>query len=121
MLYLIERVLEPGDAEQSSALFDKVREALGRAGADLVEIQVSTALGRAYFIADLDGPAARIEAQLRVAGIAFDSVSQVRLVGADLETVKAARGNATYLVEWDLPAALTMVQYLARKEEQAPL
>jgi hypothetical protein len=45
---------------------------------------------------------------------------EVRLVGADLESVKAARPAAGYLVEWDLPPELDMESYLARKKANAP-
>ena len=48
--------------------------------------------------------------------------SQVRLVGADLADVKAARdrNEANFLVEWDFPAGLTMEAYLKRKREASP-
>lgn len=122
MLYLIERVLEPTESRASDeAAFERVTDAAAKAGGELIEVQVSPALGRAYCIVELDGPASRLEAHLRVAGITFESVAPVRLVGADLAQVKAARGGARYLVEWDFPAELTMDQYLARKKEKAPL
>jgi hypothetical protein len=43
------------------------------------------------------------------------------LVGQSLDEVKAQRGAANYLVEWDLPASLTMEAYLQRKAEKSPL
>ena len=45
---------------------------------------------------------------------------EVRLVGAELEEIKALRRGAGYLVEWDIPAEITMDQYLARKKANAP-
>ncbi len=120
MLFLIERNFEASDTEPSGD-FDRVKDAAQRAGAELIEVQVSKALGKAYFVVELDGPATRIEANLRVAGLAFESVAPVRLVGADLAQVKQARGSAQYLVEWDFPGELTMDTYLARKKEKAPL
>jgi hypothetical protein len=119
VLYLIERVFDSAAADESD--FDRVRDAVTSAGAELIEVQVSKALGRAYFVAELDGPATRLEANLHVAGLPFESVAPVRLVGADLDQVKQARGTAQYLVEWDLPAELSMDTYLARKKEKAPL
>lgn len=121
MLYLVERALEPTASRDAAAAIDPVKDAIARAGAELIEVQLSAALGRAYFIVELDGPAARLEARLRVAGLPFESVAPVRLVGADLEQVKASRGSARYLVEWDLPAELSMDTYLARKREKSPL
>lgn len=120
MLYLIERAFDASLAEPA-ADFDRVKDAAQKAGAELIEVQVSKALGKAYFVVELDGPASRIEANLRVAGLAFDSVAPVRLVGTDLAQVKQARGGAQYLVEWDLPSELTMDTYLARKKAKAPL
>ena len=118
MLYLIERVV---DTTPEPSTFEQVREVAAKAGGELIEVQVSAALQRAYFVVELDGPAARVEGHLRVASLPFESVAPVRLVGADLAQVKAARGGAQYLVEWDLPKELTMDQYLARKKEKAPL
>jgi hypothetical protein len=48
-------------------------------------------------------------------------LAEVRLVGASLEDVKGPKGSGNYLVEWDLPAGLSMDRYLARKQEKAPL
>jgi hypothetical protein len=120
MLYLIERSFDAA-SDDPTAEFGAVKDAATRAGAELIEVQVSRSLGKAYFVVELDGPAIRVEANLRAAQLAFDSVSQVRLVGADLEQVKKARGEAQYLVEWDFPGELTMDTYLARKKEKAPL
>ena len=121
MLYLIERAFSGSAPDGSSTDFDLVKNAVARTGAELIEIQVSKALGRAYFVVEFDGPAASIEASLREANLSFESVAPVRLVGASLEQVKAARGSAQYLVEWDLPAELTIDTYLARKKEKGPL
>ena len=46
---------------------------------------------------------------------------EVRLVGAGLSDVKAARPAAGYLVEWDLPEGLDMESYLARKKANSPM
>jgi hypothetical protein len=120
LLYLIERDFETsGGAAQAE--FESVKEAVGRARAELIEVQVSQVLGKVYFVVELDGPADRIEAELRAANLPFVSVAPVRLVGADLEQVKQARGDAQYLVEWDLPSELSMDAYLTRKREKAPL
>src|SRR5699024_10179346 len=46
--------------------------------------------------------------------------AQVRLVGTDLDTIKAARPDAGYLVEWDIRAEIDMDTYLTRKKEKSP-
>ena len=46
--------------------------------------------------------------------------AKVRIVGADLADIKAARPAAGYLVEWDIPAEIDMDSYLTRKKANAP-
>ena len=60
-----------------------------------------------------------IQVLREVAG-AVHGPDEVRLVGAELEEIKALRRGAGYLVEWDIPAEITMDQYLARKKANAP-
>ena len=45
---------------------------------------------------------------------------EVRLVGAELDDIKKLKKDADYLVEWDIPAEITMEQYLTRKKANAP-
>src|SRR5699024_3268360 len=45
-----------------------------------------------------------------------DLVKDVRIVGKDLEEVKKQADQVNYLVEWNLPADLTMDAYLERKK-----
>lgn len=54
-------------------------------------------------------------------GLATTTVKPVRLLGQDLTTLKGRKHNANYLVEWNLPAGLTMEAYLQRKAEKSPL
>ena len=55
-----------------------------------------------------------------LAALGVTEPAQVRLVGTDLETIKAARPEAGYLVEWDIPAEIDMDTYLTRKKEKSP-
>ena len=41
-------------------------------------------------------------------------------MGAELEDIKKLKKDADYLVEWDIPAEITMEQYLTRKKANAP-
>ncbi len=87
----------------------------------LVELQSSAAdLQRVYFVVEHADRTA-LEAALRDAGLAYRDVAPVRLVGTTLDLLKAARPAANYLVEWDLPADLSMDTYLARKKAKSPL
>jgi hypothetical protein len=91
-----------------------------RAGGEFVEAQVTADGGRAFAIFD-GGSAESLAKEFAAAGLGTVEVSPVRLVGADIAQVKAERPASGYLVEWDLPADLTMDAYLARKKEKAPL
>ena len=126
-LFLYETT--PGEAQQSdpSALIDAIASALTGAGAEVIETQITKGAARVFTIVELaDGPggACATEAPLLDAadlGVAeVTEPAQVRLVGTDLETIKAARPEAGYLVEWDIPAEIDMDTYLTRKKEKSP-
>ena len=94
--------------------------ASGVSGAEFVEAQVTADGGRVFAI--FDGATVEgVRTALGGAGLTVDDASEVRLVGADLADIKARRPASGYLVEWDLPAGLTMDAYLARKKEKSPL
>ena len=116
-LYLVEFPLRNASAEN---LFRPIEQAIAAAGAELIELQVGLDAGLLYAIAEAESPES-LEAGLRERDLPFHGTSEVRLVGPSLEEVKAARGDAGYLVEWDLPNGLTMERYLTRKREKAPL
>lgn len=108
-------------------LLDRIRAALGPssgADGDVVEAQVTADRQRVFVILDVaTATPTDVDAALAAAGLTGTPVAPVRLVGADLAEVKAgaARAGGGYLVEWDLPAGLTMDAYLTRKREKAPL
>jgi hypothetical protein len=112
--------------EDVQPVFRAVARAVEQDGGEFIEAQVPSDLQRAYVIVE-HADEARLKAALRAQGTLVSGVSQVRLVGANLDDVKAARrhgkaeGKADYLVEWDFPAGLSMDAYLTRKKEKAPL
>lgn len=127
-LQLIEIVPAENTQEAVTSVLDEVAGGLGEAGLELVEAQVTSDHGRVFVIAEAgddatDAPARAAETLRTTLGDAATEVSEpaeVRLVGAELEQVKAARPAAGYLVEWDIPAEVTMDAYLARKKANAP-
>jgi hypothetical protein len=121
-LYLLEYGASARSREELQPLLDQVSRLTREAGGELIEVQVPTALDRAYIVVEHQDEAA-LTAALREGGAAPRGAAQVRLVGASLEDVKAARraAAADYLVEWDFPAGLTMDTYLERKKSKAPL
>lgn len=119
-LFLIE-LSGSGDGQPAiAALLDRVAAQAGQIGGELIEAKVTADGERAYAVVEHEDEAVLRHA-LAQAGLPVLDVAQVRLVGATIDEVKASRGAAQYLVEWDLPADLTMETYLARKREKAPL
>ena len=115
-LLLIELKLS-GNAREA---LDQLNELASNSGSILVESQVTADQSQAFVIFSTENSAA-LEEQVRSAGFAVTDVAPVRLVGADLDEIIALKPAGNYLVEWDLPAELTMEKYLARKKEKAPL
>jgi hypothetical protein len=125
-LFLLEIPTNAGERQDVQPVFRAVARAAEQGGGEFIEAQVPTDLQRAYVVVEHPDEAA-LKAALRSQGTLVSGVSQVRLVGADLADVKAARdqaggpGKPDYLVEWDFPAGLAMDTYLARKKEKSPL
>ncbi len=117
-LFLVETILPAEDARD--AAFERIRSVAAAGGGELIEIQASLDHGRLYAVVEHDSEA-DVEAAFSDAGLGTFTVSEVRLVGPTLDEVKAARGDAGYLVEWDFPDDLTMDVYLSNKKAKAPL
>lgn len=89
------------------------------AGAEFIEARITADGKHAFAIVQHDGPVDALTSPDDA--LAVDDVAEVRLVGAELDDVRAARDTSPqYLVEWDLPDDLDMDTYLARKREKSP-
>ena len=119
-LFLLEIDATTTSREEVSALIARASAAAEKAGSDLIEAQVTADLSRVYVVVE-QVACEPFEATLRAAGVEYDSITPVRLLGADLEEVKAARRPGQFLVEWDLPEGLSLDAYLERKKAKAPL
>ena len=122
-LFLLE--IEPAAAtrEGSQAMIDALLAATGEGSAsELIESQVAADHSRLFAILEADSSeaAGQVVAELREIAGGVQGPDEVRLVGAELEDIKALRRGAGYLVEWDIPAEITMEKYLARKKANAP-
>ncbi|MDO5735914.1 MAG: DUF4242 domain-containing protein [Propionibacteriaceae bacterium] len=113
-LFLVEFTPSPSTAEGSRQLLSDIA-----ASSDLVEAQITADHARVFAI--VEGNDAETVAQQLEALRPASEPAAVRLVGADLATVKAARPEAGYLVEWDIPSHIDMDTYLTRKAEKTPL
>lgn len=121
-LFLVE--LAPDETTQVAveALIAKASGVLEGTDAEFIESQVTADLAQVFVIVEADS--ADVFSQVLHDAIAGDAKvtgpDQVRLVGAELEEIKKLKKDAEYLVEWDIPAEITMDQYLARKKANAP-
>lgn len=116
-LYLVESILPP--PPERDGVFERIAEAADSVSGELIELQIGQDRGRLYSVLEHDRVEA-LETALADAEIGTFEVVEVRLVGPTLEEVKAARGDAGFLVEWDFPDGLRMDDYLARKKRNAP-
>ena len=120
-LFLVEvPAPEAAEAAQVQATFDKIAAAAEAAAGRLIEVQYGRDSGVVYGIIEHRSQIA-LEALLRQGGLEFAELAPVRLVGPTLDEVKAHAGSANYLVEWDIPEAITMDMYLAAKKKKSPL
>lgn len=119
-LFLVETPLPTAGDGATDQLFDLLATAAQHAGGELIEIQVGVDAGLVYAIFEHDAAAA-VQSAVTGAGVPVSDFAPVRLVGADVADLKASRQGASWLVEWDIPAGVSMEQYLSRKKEKAPL
>lgn len=120
-LYLYELVPTTASREHVEKLLASFGSAARTAGAEVIESQVAGPLDRAFVVVEADTDLTGALAADQLDGAAeLAGPHEVRLVGADLADVKAARPEAGYLVEWDFPADLDMDTYLANKKAKAP-
>lgn len=122
-LFLYEIVPTDSVRAETEKLLRSFDEAARTAGAEVIESQVTGARDRVFIVVEASGDA-DLGSALSVDKLAdvaeLSGPDQVRLVGAELADVKAARPEAGYLVEWDFPADLDMDTYLANKKAKAP-
>lgn len=118
-LFLVEFDGSGRSRDDVRPLFDRVADVVRRSGGEFIEAQVASSLRHVFVVVE-HGDEAALGRALHEGGLSARGIAQVRLVGASLDEVKAARRPADYLVEWDFPAGLTMDAYLARKQANAP-
>lgn len=114
MSLVLAELIPDGDVDHTLQIASTI------ADSEFVEAQVTADAGRVFAIFD-GGTVDAVRSALTSAGLTVDDASEVRLVGAEIADIKARRPASGYLVEWDLPAGLTMDAYLARKKEKSPL
>lgn len=119
-LYLYEIAplrLDRSDADRAIKELDAL---IHQQGGELIEAQVTGGGHRTFVIAEFGACQAPSVDATALSVAEASGPHPVRLVGAELAELKAARPEAGYLVEWDLPADLDMDTYLARKKAKSP-
>ena len=119
-LYMTEKLTETEDKNQLEEIVSTLAKVIKDSGGEPVEFFFGEGLKTVYSISEAPSKIA-LEAQLTKSDISYKEVSQVRIVGATVDEVRQHSQDATYLVEWDLPADLSMDTYLQRKKEKSPL
>ena len=119
-LYMTEKLTETEDKNQLEEIVSTLAKVIKDSGGEPVEFFFGEGLKTVYSISEAPSKIA-LESQLTKSDISYKEVSQVRIVGATVDEVRQHSQDATYLVEWDLPADLSMDTYLQRKKEKSPL
>lgn len=119
-LYLVEASLSDlvSTKEELNAKVEELKTKLENAGSSLIEVQVANDFSRSFIIVEAEDERSTID-RLQEVGIIASLVKEVRLVGDNLENVKANKDKVNYLVEWNLPEDLTMEKYLERKKQNS--
>ena len=119
-LYMTEKLTETNDKTKLGETVSTLAKVIKDSGGEPVEFFFGEGLKTVYSISEAPSKIA-LEAQLTKSKVSYKEVSQVRIVGATVDEVRQHSQDATYLVEWDLPADLSMDTYLQRKKEKSPL
>jgi hypothetical protein len=120
-LFLLEITTGTDDRDAATGALDRLANAAEAAGGEVLEAVVTGDHAKVFLVVSAAERDVAVKAA-RDSGLLFEGPSEVRLVGATEEEVRAARQEgARYLVEWDFPAGLTMDTYLERKKEKSPL
>ena len=122
-LYLVEFTPHDASQDEAKALVADIAQVLGGVdGAELIETQVTGHYKLVFAIIEAANPGVFAPAVKDAfsARAGLEGPDEVRLVGAELEDIKKLKSSAEYLVEWDIPAEITMDQYLTRKKANSP-
>lgn len=115
-LFLVESTInEVSSKNEFKSLVEKVHTT---ESVEVIEVQVAKDFSRSYFILESLEQDVAISA-LQSQGISIDLVKEVRLIGKELDEVKAGGEQVNYLVEWEIPAEITMEKYLERKKKNS--
>jgi hypothetical protein len=119
-LFLVEASILNRHVDEIRTALDQISKAAQATHSELIEAQIGKDLFRLFAILNAQDEVS-VRAAFLNSNLTIELVKPVRLVGQDLTVVRTQKDKANYLVEWDLPAGLTMDKYLQRKAEKSPL
>ena len=107
-LFLLEIAPSSATREGSQVVLDALLGAGGGEAAEVIESQVAADHSRLFTVVEAGSAeaAAAVGEAVREVAEEVQGPDEVRLVGAELEEIKALRRGAGYLVEWDIPAEI---------------
>ena len=119
-LYLVEDDQQERTKEEVSEILERIATLASKSQGELIEALIGGTEGRLFLIIKAIDRAS-LEQVLENAGLGWQLIKEMRLIGQDLATVRERQDKANYLVQWNLPPGLTMETYLQRKAEKTPL
>jgi hypothetical protein len=119
-LYLVEDDRQERTKEEVSEILERIATVASKSQGELIEALIGGTEGRLFLIIKAIDRAS-LEQVLENAGLGWQLIKEMRLIGQDLATVRERKDKANYLVQWNLPPGLTMETYLQRKAEKTPL
>src|SRR5690625_2889608 len=120
-LHLYEIRSGAADRQEVAAILERLAATCEPHGATVIGSQVTSGHDQVFTVVEVaDGAAAPVISAADLGARDVSEPAQVRLVGANLDDLKAAKPQAGYLVEWDIPAEIDMDTYLARKKANGP-
>ena len=115
-LFLVETTINNVTTKEAfTAIVEKVH---ATEGAQVIEVQVAKDFSRGYFIIE-SAEEATAKSALQAQDVSIELLKEVRLIGKELDEVKAGSEHVNYLVEWEIPAEITMEKYLERKKKNS--
>lgn len=121
-LFLIEAELTGGSRDDARAAIEQIARAYAESGGELIEAQIAAGGSHAFLILNGDACAGVVLDAATLSGVErLSEAVPVRIVGTTVEEVQRRGADAGYLVEWDIPAEITMDQYLDAKARKSPL
>ena len=119
-LYLVEDDQQERTKEEVSEILERIATLASKSQGELIEALIGGTEGRLFLIIKAIDRAS-LEQVLENAGLGWQLIKEMRLIGQDLATVRERKDKANYLVQWNLPPGLTGNLPATKSGENPPL